>query len=256
MTSLHLETVSAPRSMSGHRPRIILVDAIRGLAIGGVILFHIVWDLSMWVSYQGSHITPRGWRSAVCWPALSMFLVGVSIALAHGRSFRSGLFAKRLGVIASAAVLISVATWYIFPQTFIFFGILHAIVAASAIGILFLRLPVTALGVLGIGFLLLPYLFSSDAFNPRYLAWIGLFTSPPPSNDFVPIFPWVGLTLLGTAIAKLGLKSDEVARTLANPKRGPVTNALVWMGRNSLAIYLIHQPLLLAIIIPIARFAG
>lgn len=256
MSSLRLATVSDSHSMPGSRPRVILVDSIRGLAIAGVVLFHLVWDLEYAGFISGFAFHPAWLTFGRLLAGAFMFLVGVSLALAHSHGFRAGLFAKRLGVIALAAILISVVSWYIFPQTFIFFGILHAIVAASVIGILFLRLPVPVTGALGVGFLVLPYLFNSDAFNSRYLAWIGLFTIPPSSNDFVPIFPWVGLTLLGISIAKLGLKNDNLAQTLANPKTGSATDVLIWMGRNSLAIYLIHQPLLLAIILPIAGLVG
>lgn len=238
------------------KSRITLVDAIRGGAIAGVVLFHLVWDLEYAGFVSGIAFHPIWLAFGRLLAGTFMALVGVSMVLAYNKELRIRHFLRRTGVIATAALIITAVTWFVFPHTFVFFGILHAIAVASLISILLLPLPVWAIAVSGIGFLIMPDLYSSDVFNSRMLAWIGLFTIPPPSNDFVPVFPWVGLTILGMATAKLVMAGDHVRSKLSYGEGFQIVNALVWMGRHSLAIYLIHQPLLLAIIIPFARLSS
>lgn len=236
------------RPTSVRSQRVQLVDVSRGLAIAGVVLFHVVWDLEFTGLISGIAYHPAWLAFGRLLAGTFMFLVGVALVLAHGQGLNAKVFAKRLAVIALAAVIISIVTWFVFPQSFIFFGILHAITIASLIGIAFLWLPKGLTFIAGIGFLVLPYFAASDFFNQRALAWIGLFTEPPPSNDFVPVFPWAGITLLGIVAAKMVFGDKGTDRKRLDLGEGPLTEALVWMGRNSLAIYLVHQPVLLGII--------
>ncbi len=85
----------------------------------------------------------------------------------------------------------------------------------------------------------LPLVFKADVFSSPWLVWLGLGTRVPSTNDFVPVFPWFGCVLVGFAIAK-------VWRPAAAPMDlpSPPVRALGWMGRKSLPIYLIHQPVL------------
>ena len=105
----------------------------------------------------------------------------------------------------------------------------------------------------GLAIVLVPSFWQSELFDTRWLAWIGFAQSVPPSNDFVPIFPWVGITLIGMAGTKVLVdrrKESALDRFLPAGHSG---DALVWMGKHSLMIYLLHQPIMLAIIIPLAR---
>ena len=165
-------------------------------------------------------------------------------------------FAKRLLIIMGAAFAISAATWLAFPERFIYFGILHAIAAASVIGLLFRRLPALVIASMGAVVIVFPYLVASPLFDTRSLAWIGFSAQPPPSNDYVPIFPWVGLTLMGLALAKTAIGRSVDQWLYRHEPAGPVANGTAWMGRHSLAIYLIHQPVLLGLLIPLANWLG
>lgn len=237
------------------RPRrIVAVDVVRGVAILGVVLFHLVWDLDLY-----GHI-PSGLASHPLWIAFGrslaatfMALVGVSLVLAFQHGFRPRPFAQRLAVIGAAALAVTAATYVAFPAAFVYFGILHAIFVASLLGALLLRLDVATLTQLGISVLLLGLMGSFDAFDPRWLAWIGFAANVPPSNDFVPVFPWFGLTLLGMAVAKLGIDRGWDA---LEPRLRRASLAFAWTGRKSLAIYLVHQPVMLGTLEILRRIDG
>ena len=182
-----------------------------------------------------------------------MFLAGVSLVLAHGGQFRPKAFIRRLAIIAAAALAVTVTTLLVFPGTFVFFGILHSIAVASVIGIAFLYAPVVVSLLTGLMILALPWVVSSPMFDTRWMAWIGFSASAPQSNDLVPVFPWAGLTLLGIAFARSFYLRDTRPATKLTAAEYRSVPWLTWMGRHSLAIYLIHQPAMLAVIVPLSR---
>jgi uncharacterized membrane protein len=230
---------------------------VRGLGIIGVVIFHIVWDLDMAGLIPGGLARHPAWiLFARSLASTFMILVGVSLALAHRREIRWSPFVKRLLIVACAALAISVVTKIVFPDHFIYFGILHSIVVASIVGLLFLRLPVTVVAAAGLAAIILPMLVSSPLFNIRALAWIGFAAQPPPSNDYVPVFPWVGLTLLGLAATRTAIRYSADQWISRHEPDHPAAVGLAWLGRHTLAIYLIHQPVLLSLILPLARWVG
>lgn len=235
--------------------RLWAIDAVRGGAIAGVVLFHLVWDLEFTGFIAGIANHPLWLAFGRSLAGTFMILVGVGLVLADRSGFRPFSYFKRLAKIATAAAAITAVTWYVLPATFIYFGILHAIAAATLIGTLFLRAPAWTCLLTGITVFSMPMLWQSAIFDTRWLAWLGFAQQVPPSNDFVPIFPWVGLTLMGMAVAKWLLSASlDATYTNVLAARTPA-RLLVWMGRRSLAIYLLHQPILLAIIVPLSWLA-
>lgn len=237
--------------------RLYALDVVRGVAIAGVVLFHLVWDLDF------TGFLPPGIASHWLWIAFGrtlagsfMFLVGVSLVLAHGRGIRWKSFARRTAVIALAAIAITVATYQIFPAAFVFYGILHAIVIASVVGLLVLRWPVWAVVAVAILIWALPFFYSSSLFDTRWLAWTGFAQTPPASNDLVPVFPWLGITFVGIFIARIGRRYGWERFLGTKPRTTAAGRFMVWLGRHSLIIYLLHQPVLLAIIIPAANWTA
>lgn len=232
--------------------RLIEVDVVRGLAILGVVLFHIVWDLEFAGIVSGLAFHPIWLGFGRVLAGTFMFLVGVSLVLAHSKSFKKRAFLKRLAIVASASLLISIVTWFAFPNSFIFYGILHAIAVSSLVGLLFLRLPQAIVLIAAVITVSLPNFVSLSFFDTRWLAWIGLYSTPPTSNDFVPFFPWVGITLLGIVFARAANLPNRVSLLPIKIGSNPTVTLIAWMGKKSLPIYLIHQPVLLAIIVPLA----
>ncbi|WP_158626051.1 heparan-alpha-glucosaminide N-acetyltransferase [Arsenicitalea aurantiaca] len=248
------QTATAPRPDLAPTPRVGLIDALRGAAITGMIVYHLAWDLSYFWFIAVDVSTDPGWVAfARLLVGIFLFLVGASLVLAHGRGIRWRAFFKRFAMLVGAALLISIATFVIFPQSFVFFGILHAIALLSLLALPFLRAhPGIVLG-LAVASIALPFLFRDAAFDTKWLAWIGLWEEVPVTNDLVPVFPWFGVVLLGVLATRAALATGFAERLARVRPSGPAFKGLVLLGRWSLVIYLIHQPILLGILYPAAQ---
>jgi uncharacterized membrane protein len=239
----------------GHS-RIVALDLARTLALIGMAVFHFTWDLEFFGYITPGTTLQGGWAIFARLVAASfLFLVGVSLVLAHGDGIRWPGFLRRLAMIAGAAALITAATAYAVPHAFIFFGMLHSIAVASVLGLLFLRAPPWLLLAAAVAVWLLPALAASPAFDTRWLAWTGLAATPPASFDFVPVTPWFTATLAGIAFARGADRAGLWTRLRAR-EPGPLLRALAWPGRHSLAVYLLHQPVLLGLLWLFSRVTG
>jgi uncharacterized membrane protein len=204
---------------------------------------HFSWDLAFFGFIGADVAGGLGWRIFARLIAGSfLFLVGVGLVLATRGGFNRGRYFRRLTFVAAGALAITVVTWFVFPDAYVFFGILHAIAVSSVLGLVFVRAPILLIVVAAIFCFVAPQLLSAPIFNLPALLWLGLFTESPRSNDFVPILPWFGVVLAGIAAARLAphLPLDGISKRLDAAAPQP----LVWAGRYSLIIYLLHQPLL------------
>lgn len=239
----------------GGKFRIEAIDLARGLAILAMAVFHFAWDLEFFGYARAGLTRETGWMLFARGIASSfLFLVGVSLYLAHGHKLRPASFLKRFAMVAGAAAAITAVTWYALPAGFIFFGILHQIALASLLGLAFLRLPVMLTLAAAAFVLAAPHFLRHEFFDHPLLWWVGLSSVNPHANDYVPLFPWFAPVLLGIAAARLAEATGLVAR-LAELRPGDWTRPLQAAGRNSLAIYLLHQPVLIASIWLFAQVA-
>ena len=231
--------------------RIALVDLARSAALLGMAIFHFTFDLELFGHLPpGTTAWPGFWAVFARTVAGSfLFLSGVSLFLAHGDGIRWRAFLHRLGRVAGAAALISLATYMAMPEQYVFFGILHAIALYSILGLAFLRWPPFALVVMALAFYAGRGLLSDPAFAAPWLLWTGLSPFPPLTADFEPLFPWFGTVLLGIATASATRRMGLADRLAAWPARpGRWLGRLTWPGRHSLVLYLIHQPVLLGLV--------
>ena len=233
--------------------RIPAVDLARSAALLGMVVFHFTFDLELF-----GHVAPGTTRTAP-WALFArlvagsfLFLAGVSLVLAHGQGIRWRGFLRRLAMVAGAALVITIATRIAIPHAFIYFGILHSIAAASLIGLAFLRAPVWLILASAVAAFALPEVARAPLFDTRWLAWTGLAASTPPSFDFVPVLPWVSAFLLGMAAGRAGVAAGLWDR-LRDPAPAPFIRVLAWPGRHSLAVYLLHQPVLIGLLWLAAR---
>lgn len=224
------------------QPRAHWVDAGRGVALAAMVVYHAAFDSVLFGVTDWPVASHVAWLFFAAGIASSfIFLSGISLVYAHGDGIRWKPFLRRLAVLCAAAAAVTVATEFATPAP-IYFGILHAIAAFSVLALPFLFLPTAAVvGVAGVVFAL-PALWRSDLFSHPVFYPVGLAPTPPLTFDYEPIFPWFGVTLIGIALAR---SLPRPCATHAPRFLFPVLTA----GRNSLLIYLIHQPILFALFI-------
>ena len=242
------------RGPSGHSPvaarplapqRVAVIDGLRGFALCLMIVYHFVFDLvwfrvlhadfnhdPFWLRYRGIVVT------------LFVGLVGVSLVLARRAHPGSRAFWRRVALIAGCAMLVSGASYVAFPQSFITFGILHCIAVSSILARPLVDSPRLAL-LTGIAVIAIGNTLHLPLFDTPWLYWVGMMTHKPATEDYVPLFPWLGVVLVGVAAGHWLLARKPVFLATLGRATPPW---LAWLGRHSLLIYLVHQPLLVGIL--------
>jgi len=222
--------------------RIWALDAARSAALLAMASYHLTYDLQMFgLIGPGVAVSGFFWAYARAIAGSFLALAGAGLWLAHGRGLRGRAFARRLAMIVAGAAAVSLATALALPDWWVFFGILHCIAASSLLGLAFLRLPGLVNIALGLAVVAAPGLL--PVVDHPALIWLGLGSTPPQSVDFEPLLPWFGPFLIGMGLARL---AEPALRALPAP-RGWLRR-LDWPGRHSLAIYLLHQPVLFALV--------
>ena len=223
------------------------LDLIRSFAILLMILFHFIYDLKYfgWVAWDIPD--GNGWKH-FRYVILTLFFIciGVGLVYSHAPQINLKSFMKRLAKIAIGAVIITLMSLVMFPQNWIFFGVLHFIFLTSFCSILFVPYPRLSL-ILGTCIIIVGSLGLSDKRWP-----FSYFSESLPNYtvDYVPLFPWLGVILLGISLAHSNWLNHDVFK-LNNLKNDTLIRRLTWPGKHSLIIYLIHQPLLFAVLTPI-----
>lgn len=225
--------------------RLCLPDIARSVALFLMIVFHLVKDMELFGLVAPGTTLSGGWAVFARGIAASfLFLSGAGLVLAHAGGFRGRPWLRRFLLIAGAACLVSLVTYAVFPSRFIYFGILHAIAAASLFALPFLFMPAWVSMLAAAAVLSVSAVFGRGLFSSPWLAWTGLGQNVPASLDFIPLVPWLAPFLLGIAFARtVDLRRWEPSW----PPWFPV-HAATWPGRHSLAVYLVHQPILMALL--------
>lgn len=245
-TSINSSSSGVPPTNAG---RLAALDLARGAAIVAMAIYHFSWDLSWFAFVDWDVGGAPGWRTfAVSIAASFLILVGVSLDLAHYEEIRWRPFWKRFALIAASAACVSIGTHFAFGDSFVRFGILHCIAISSLIALPFTRLPLLYALVASATIRTLPQWASSSMFDGEIWLWTGLGTPAMPSVDYVPLAPWTGASLLGVALSKAMRRSAFMPSLKQMEFGGLAGRALRWMGRHSLPIYLLHQPLLYGLV--------
>lgn len=210
------------------------IDFSRGVAICLMASFHFVFDLNYYwdvpVSYQSGFWYYVGKLSAI----LFTFIAGVSASLSS-RHIHRGL------VVLGWGAVISLATYLLDSQTYIRFGILHMQGSCMLLFPLLKNLRPAWLAATGTA-VFVAGKWTAELTGPAFLLPLGVMPSGFQSLDYYPLLPWAALFLYGAALGKLGSGAQA-------PRPQPCwARPFSLAGRHSLAIYLIHQPLLIGLL--------
>lgn len=224
------------------------LDALRGFAIVWMVLFHFAFDLNHFGLLQPrqAFLTDPFWthqRTAIV--SLFLFCAGLAQAVAVAQGQGWPRFRRRWAQVALCALLVSAGSAVMFPRSWISFGVLHAVAlilpllrAGAGLGRAWLLIAAAAL--------VLPWLVQHPFFDTRLTNWVGLVTRKPVTEDYVPLLPWLGVAALGFVAGRELLRAHPalLAGALARPLR-----PLALLGRWSLSIYMVHQPVLIGLLL-------
>ncbi len=230
------------------------IDFFRGLAILLMVIYHLLFDLAYFDISQLNvqpiflMIFPR----VIAF--IFIFLVGVSLTLSYTRGKilfknqeKTSLFSKYLhrGVkIFFMGLLITVVTWFFIPNDFIIFGILHFIGIAIILQYPFLNKKYLNL-VLGIVYIILGLVTMQFTVNTPWLLWLGLRPAVFSTVDYFPLLPWLGVVSLGLFTGKILYRDYKRRYCLPDISTNFLIRSFCYIGKHSLLIYLIHQPILI-----------
>ncbi|MFP5385634.1 MAG: heparan-alpha-glucosaminide N-acetyltransferase [Bacteriovoracia bacterium] len=209
------------------------LDALRGMAVVWMIIFHAAYDLRLF-NYLKWDFSTGFWYAFPRVIAFTfLFCVGLSLNYGHSPRPNWNSIKKRSLKLGVSAFLVSLGTYILFPSQWIFFGTLHCILLGSLAGVLLVNQRKIA-GLLLVLILLGQYALGFD------IKWVSSIVQRP-SMDFIPLYPWFWAILLGIMV---GPYLSRIP-LLQKMKPSPFLN---YLGQHSLKIYLIHQPLIFGLI--------
>ena len=187
-----------------------------------------------------------------CIVSLFMFCAGLSMAVALHAGQSWPKFWKRWVQIAGCALLVSIGSAFMFPNSWISFGVLHGIAVMLVLGRLAAPLG-RGLWPLGALCIALPAFVQHPFFDSRWMNWVGLVTRKPVTEDFAPLLPWLGVMLFGLAAGQWLLRARPA--WLSGTRPAPA-RPLAALGRWSLSFYMLHQPLLIGLLTALQALRG
>ena len=215
--------------------RIDELDSLRATALVMMLVSNFVTDLN----YFGIMEVEKGdqwWWLARTTAFLFVSISGISYFLAHKKQYDFLKTFDRTKNLIFWAFAITIITYVFEPSAYVRFGVLHLLALASIVAFPLARRPVYALG-LGAVLLLLPL-----SPNPN-LVWLGLQETGTFAVDYFPLNPWLGIFFIFLALSSQIYPDSKPLLNFQWPERW------LWFGRNTLPIYVIHQPILIGLLI-------
>ncbi|HWI54702.1 MAG TPA: heparan-alpha-glucosaminide N-acetyltransferase [Desulfobacteria bacterium] len=221
------------------RERLWEIDVIRGTALVLMIFFHILFTLKEVYGYDVHY--NQGIYYYIGKTSAIMFILISAVST----SFSRNNIKRALKFIAVAA-LITVVTHLYNPALGIKFGIIHFLGLSVLLAQVFNKISSYLLAVLGILIIAAGLFLGPIAFDNNYLFLFNMTGTGWVSADYYPLFPWFGVFLFGIILGRVFYPA-KVSRFDSEPRSGLI-NFLGFLGRHTLIIYLIHEPVLVLLI--------
>lgn len=233
--------------------RLHFLDALRGFNLINMIAFHGLWNLVYLFGMRADWYTGSPgylWQQAICWT----FIVLSGFCWNLGRHHL-----KRGLTVFGGGLIVTAVTCIVMPESRIVFGVLTCLGSCMLLLIPAEKLLRNVPAAIGLAasfgsFLLLRNISSGTLGFERFVlcslpetlyrnlltAYLGF---PPRgffSTDYFPLFPWFFLFVTGSFLFRV-LEERKLNEKLFAKGQVPVLN---WLGRHSLIVYLLHQPVL------------
>jgi uncharacterized membrane protein len=230
------------------RARFDRLDALRGFAIVWMALFHFCFDLNHFGFFTPKYqftVDPLWTTQRTMIVTLFLFSAGLAQAVALQQGQTRARFWRRWAQIAGCAVLVSIGSAWMFPKSWISFGVLHGIAVMLLVLRVLAPLANRWLWAIGLAAIVLPLVWRHETFNGPWLRWVGLVTRKPVTEDYVPVLPWLGVMAWGLAAGReLLARAPGVLRGTLPRMFAP----LAALGRWPLTFYMLHQPVLIGLL--------
>ena len=223
------------------KKRIWELDAFRGICILGVVIVHFVFDLvELYGMVQWEY--PLWYKLISGCGFLFLVLSGICVTLGS-HNVRRGLTVFGCGMVITAVTYGMYRLGYAGEGIIIYFGVLHCLGICMLLWPVFRKLPWPVL--LGLGIVLAALGFAVDPMRTdcKWLMPLGIIWHGFKSVDYYPLLPNLGYFLIGAVLGKTVYGKKE--SLLPNVEGGlGFFGFLSACGRNSLWIYMLHQPIL------------
>lgn len=225
------------------KKRIWELDVLRGVCILGMVLVHLIYDLQTFFSLpfladSQLFAIVKQWGGV-----LFLLISGICVTLGS-HPVRRGLIVFACGLVCSAVTAGMYALHMADKSIIIYFGVLHCLGVCMLLWPLLKRLPVWALGLVGLGLSVLGLWISGNVLvDFPWLIPLGLVPGDFVSSDFFPLLPNLGFFLVGAFLGKTLYRKKETLLPRVNPAN-PVLAFFTLLGKWSLPVYLLHQPLI------------
>ena len=225
------------------------LDFTRGLAVIGMIIFHALWNLNFF-GYTTLNLY-SGWlgifQKVIAVTFLALVGIGLTLSANKHENYKTW-FLKRGLFIFGLGMLITAFTFIFFRENLIYFGILHLIGVSIILAIPFAK-QIYANLILGLSLIITGLYLQTLTFNFSYLLWLGIYT-PLATFDYYPILPWFGIILIGAAFGNIIYKNGNRLKEIKD-----YNNIISKIGKQSLLIYFIHQPILFGVLMLLATYS-
>jgi len=226
------------------------LDLIRGIAVMMMVLFHLAYDLNFFGIYALDIYSGFWFYFARITASIFILLVGVSLVLFASRSANQGqgelgikLFKRGLKIF-SLGLGITAITYLLIGKGFIIFGVLHLIGLSIILAYPFLNFKKLNV-IMGDSIIAVGLYLQNLTFGFPWLLWLGLAPMGFYTVDYFPLLPWFGLILIGIYFGDAFYGGYRRRIELPDLSSNSLVSFVTLLGRNSLIIYLIHQPLLI-----------
>lgn len=223
------------------KSRIWELDAFRGLCVLGMVAVHFIFDLVYFYGLVDWQLPPAFLFLQQWGGVLFLLLSGICITLGS-RSVRRGLIVLAAGLLVSAVTIVMHRVFFFHESVIIRFGVLHCLGICMLLWPIFRKLPWWGLVGVGISMVLVGLYISGIRVTPAWLYPLGLKAEGFQSADYFPLLPNLGFFLLGAAIGKTAYQKK--VSLLPDLSSSLPIRFLTFCGRQSLPIYLLHQPIL------------
>jgi uncharacterized membrane protein len=240
--------IDAPGT-SVKKERVWELDVFRGIAIIGVIIVHFIFDLTYFLNVNVKtpaifdFIQENG-------GVLFIILSGICVTLGHS-------FLKRGIIVFMCGAAVTWVTYVMYllkisgKDIIIYWGILHLLGFCMILYGLLKKIPTAVLPFIALALIITGYIVTKKTYDLNGFAKILTIFGFPPygfmTGDYFPVMPNLGWFIAGIFIGRTLYKKQKTLFPRVNT-RFILIRVFSFIGRHSLIIYLLHQPLISAIV--------